>query len=329
MFDNVKVDFWKESRLNRPSSLFRDFRRKGTASYTVMRVSVIIPTLNAEGQIERLLSSLDGQRVRPEEILVVDSSSEDRTRELAERAGARVLCIDRKAFDHGGTRDMALRQTSGELVVFMTQDALPADEHLIENLIRPFSDDAVAAVGGRQIAYMDARPFEKAVRAHNYPADDRVWGADEIESLGVRAFLISDVCAAYRRDAYLAVGGFDHPILTNEDMLMAERLLHAGYRLAYSGGAAVYHSHRFTLLQEYRRNYVIGMTLKRYEERFERSGEMGTGVKLAKNVLLELIRDGHLLECFCFAANCAARLLGNRMGRYAQTRAAARSGDMT
>ena len=228
-----------------------------------------------------------------------------------------VISIQRSDFDHGGTRDMTLQQSSGDVVLFMTQDALPTDAHYIENLIAPFSDEQVAAVGGRQIAYPDARPFEKAVRSFNYPAADRVWDKADIARLGVRAYLISDVCAAYRRSAYLAVGGFDHPIMTNEDMLMAQKLLQAGYKLAYSGGASVYHSHHFTLRQEYKRNHLIGWTMKHYEERFGHAEEMGEGVKLAVNVVKSLLKQGHVLECIPFAFNCAARLLGNRAGRRA------------
>jgi len=285
-----------------------------------MKISVIIPTLNAGAQLETLLEHLAQQSVRPDEILVVDSQSQDDTCQIARRMGARVIQILKKDFDHGGTRDMALRETGGEFVVFMTQDALPVDRDFIKNLTAPFENPAVAAVGGRQVAYPNARPFEKAVRARNYPDTERVWAAADIEQLGVRAFLISDVCAAYRRSAYLAVGGFDHPILTNEDMLMAERLLHAGHKLAYTGRAQVYHSHRFTIAQEYRRNYIVGRTMKRYEARFEHVGEMGTGAKLAKDVLGDLVRGGHFVECFCFAASCAARLLGNRMGRRDEAR---------
>ena len=202
----------------------------------------------------------------------------------------------------------------------MTQDAMPVNRDCMKNLLAPFDNPRVAAVGGRQTAYPDARPFERLIRANNYPAESRVWGRAEIEKLGVRAFLISDVCAAYRKSAYLEVGGFDHPILTNEDMLMAEKLLHAGYQIAYSGEAVVYHSHNFTLEQEYRRNYIIGQTMKRYEDRFEHVSETGTGMKLVQNVMAELVKEGHIGECFSFTANCAARFLGNRMGRRAEER---------
>lgn len=286
-----------------------------------LKISVVIPTLNAGKQIVPLLDALDAQSVKPDEIIIADSESSDQTRELINnRPGLRMIPILRKEFDHGGTRDMALRQSTGDIVLFLTQDALPVSNTYIEQLIKPFADEKVAAAGGRQIAYPDARPFEKAVRKRNYPDEERIWSAEDIGQLGIRAFLISDVCAAYRRTAYLAVGGFDHPILTNEDMLMAERLLHAGYKLVYCGSAAVYHSHRFTLKQEYMRNYIIGQTMKRYEVRFEHVQEMGTGMKLAWDVLTDLIKGGHFVECICFTANCAARLLGNRMGRTMETR---------
>lgn len=285
-----------------------------------MRFSLIIPTLNAAGQIQTLLQAVSRQTIKPDEILVVDSQSDDGTADLAHELGSRVVSIQRHAFDHGGTRDMALRMTSGDVVIFMTQDALPADERCFAKLLEPLKEPAVAAVGGRQIAYPNARPYEKAVRAHNYPVEDRRWTQEDVPSLGVRAYLISDVLAAYRREAYLAVGGFDCPVMTNEDMLMAQRLLAAGYTLAYSGQAAVLHSHSFTWMQEYRRNMNVGRTMKRYERRFHCGSEMGEGVTLVKSVLAQLIKDGQLAECAAFCVNCSARLLGNRLGRWAESR---------
>ena len=280
-----------------------------------MKISVIIPTLNAKADLSDLIHALHSQSIPPDEIIVVDSQSGDGTPELAEKLGAIVIRIARKDFDHGGTRDMALRRSSGDVVIFMTQDAMPADEHAIEKLIAPLADTCIAAVGGRQIPKDDARPFERLVREHNYPPESRVWGSEAIEEMGVRAFMISDVFAAYRRSAYLQVGGFDHPIMTNEDMLMVQKLLEAGYKIAYAGDAQVFHSHNLTMKQQYRRNYIVGRTMKRYEARFCHVQEMGEGTKLAKAVLIKLVRQGHLLEAVCFCFDCAARLLGNRMGR--------------
>lgn len=177
-----------------------------------MSVSVILPTLDAAGGIVALLAALKGQTRPPDEILVVDSGSTDGTAELASEHGARVISIPRKQFDHGGTRDAALRQTAGEFVLFLTQDAMPANERYIECLLKAFADERMAAVSGRQLSRQDARPYVQAVQQYRYPAQSRVWGPEEREALGIRAYHLSDVCSAYRRSAYEAVGGFAHPL---------------------------------------------------------------------------------------------------------------------
>ena len=285
-----------------------------------MNVSVIIPTLNAADELPLLLDSLRAQTRPPDEIIVVDSQSADGSAALARAAGATVLEIARSEFDHGGTRDSALRQSCGDVVIFMTQDALPTDAQAVERLLAPFSDPRVAAIGGRQIARESASAYEKLTRAHNYPQESRVWDAQAIARMGVRAFMISDVFAAYRRDAYLAAGGFDHPILTNEDMLMVQKLLDAGHRIAYAGDARVLHSHNFTLRQQFRRNYIVGRTMERYRARFSGVQELGTGTKLAADVLAKLLRRGQVIDAARFALDCAARLLGNRLGKWRERR---------
>lgn len=284
-----------------------------------MSVSVILPTLNAAGEIAALLAALMDQTQPPEEILVVDSGSTDGTAELARAHGARVMSVPRGQFDHGGTRDAALRQTTGEFVLFLTQDALPADERYIEHLLRAFADERVAAASGRQLPRPDARPYVQAVQQYRYPAQSRAWGPEEREALGIRAYHLSDVCSAYRRSVYEAVGGFPHPLPTNEDMLIAAAFLDSGYRLAYCADAAVVHSHDLTLRREYRRNVLIGRFLQEYGERLGNPRETGEGLRMVRQVLSQLLRSGHPLECPAFAADCAARLLGSRAGRRAGT----------
>lgn len=287
------------------------------------RYTAIIPTLNAAEQIERQLEAVGRQSLSPERILVVDSASRDDTVRRAKAFGADVVVLEPGTFDHGGTRDLAIRATDTPYVTLLTQDALPMDAHWARALLEPFSDARVAAVCGRQIARTDARAAEKAVRAHRYGDKSIVWDKSDLPSMGVRGLLLSDVCAAYRREAYEDVGGFEHPIQTNEDMLIAADLLNAGYRLAYSAEARVWHSHNFTLRQEYARNRLIGAFLARYEDRLPDSGELGEGLSLVKKVSGELVRQGRPLELVPFWANCAARLLGNRVGRRQGRRAAA------
>ena len=280
------------------------------------RYAVIIPTLNAAASISRLIRCLQAQTLPPERILVVDSSSEDDTARIAGGfPGVQVLTVERKDFDHGGTRDTAIRACDAPFVVLMTQDALPADNGCMETLLAPMADRRVAAVCARQIAWPEADAAEKAVRAFRYPDVSDSWGREDIPRLGIRAYLLADVCAAYRREAYLAVGGFEHPIATNEDMLIAADFLTAGYRLAYSAEARVLHSHNHSLRQEYARNKLIGGFLARYEGRFESPGEMGEGLRMVRVISAELLKRGQFAAWVRFGAGCAARLLGNRAGR--------------
>lgn len=150
-----------------------------------MSVSVIIPTLEAGKQIVPLLKSIESQTRKPDEVWVVDSSSADGTAELARQCGAKVLGIAREQFDHGGTRDLAFRHTTGDFVLFLTQDVLLDDERYIECLLAPFDDMRVAAVSGRQVAREDARLYVKAVQEYRYPKQSRIWSAEESRALGI------------------------------------------------------------------------------------------------------------------------------------------------
>lgn len=279
------------------------------------KVSVIIPTLNAGQQITDLLNALQCQVRKPDEIIVVDSQSDDdtvlRVRQYDE---VQLIQIHREDFDHGATRDMALRKSYGDYILFLTQDALPKNEHYIEELLKPFSNTQVALVSGRQIARQSARSSEKLVREFNYPSKSHVRSAKDIPQYGIKTFFATDVCSAYRRDAYFAVGGFEHPITTNEDMFIAAALLHAGYSVAYAADAQVLHSHNFTLRQQYRRNYIMGKEIELRKDRLGGAKVAGEGMSLVRFVMGNLARSRQVGEMFWFCLDCAARVLGNRLG---------------
>lgn len=279
-------------------------------------VSLIIPTLNAESEIEQLIDTLLGQSRVPDEIILVDSSSEDRTAEIASSYREVIVeVINRRDFDHGLTRDRALRQSSGDIVCFMTQDAIPANETFVEHLIEPIlNDPSIAISSGRQLPKADARRFEQLVRAFNYTDESSVRSMDDVPMLGIKAYFTTDVCAAYRRNAYLGLGGFGQTDI-NEDMLMAAKAVNAGWKVAYAADAEVYHSHNLTVRQQYERNFAIGRFLERNAELLTCVSEVGEGGKLARYVASTLVKEGNLTELLAFAADCAARFAGNRAGR--------------
>ena len=210
---------------------------------------------------------------------------------------------------------MALREATGDIVCFMTQDAVPANDKFVENLIAPIlSDGEIAISSGRQLPKADARRFEQLVRAFNYTDVSYVRSKADVSKLGIKTYFATDVCAAYRRSQYLELGGFGKTNMS-EDMLMAAKAINASYKVAYAADAEVYHSHNLTLKEQYRRNYAIGVFLETNKDVVKCESEVGEGSKLVKSVSKSLISEGNIPELFAFGFDCAARLLGNRAGR--------------
>ena len=280
-----------------------------------MKISVVIPVLNAEKDLPGLLKALSEQTLQADEIIVTDSESSDRTRQIAEAEGVRVIPVLRKEFDHGGTRDMALRASSGDIVVFLTQDAVPAESSFLEKLIRPLSEEGVAVVTGRQLPKKSATRVERLVRIFNYPAESHIRSEADVEKMGIKAFFCSDVCAAYNREIYLELGGFEHPLKTNEDMFFAAKTLRNGYKVAYAADAQVFHSHNLTLKEQYQRNRIQGYEIERHRDLLGNVSQVPEGWKLVRYMSAQLLKEGRLVSFAHFGLDCCARFMGSRIGR--------------
>lgn len=280
-------------------------------------ISLIIPTCNAEKYLDSLLTSINSQTLIPDEIIIVDSESDDRTVDICEKySNVRVIMIKRKDFDHGATRDMALKQSKGEIVIFMTQDALPADKDFIKNLVAPLlADKKMAVVSGRQLPRNDATKMERLVREFNYPDKSNVREKKDLPKYGIKTYYCTDVCAAYNRQIYLELGGFEYPLRTNEDMFYAAVAVKNGYKVAYEASAKVIHSHNMTLKQQYERNYIQGIEIERHKELLGDVSMNSEGTKLVKYVSKELLKKGNIISFIHFGFDCIARYLGSSKGK--------------
>ncbi|HUT44053.1 MAG TPA: glycosyltransferase family A protein, partial [Desulfobacterales bacterium] len=122
-------------------------------------VMVIIPTCNAGQHFPDLLDSLQTQTLKPAQIIIIDSSSADGTLETARSRNCEVITINRTDFDHGTARNMAMDRVSSEFAIFLTQDAMPVDEYMIAELIKPMQADSnIAICYGRQLPGANAGP---------------------------------------------------------------------------------------------------------------------------------------------------------------------------
>jgi rhamnosyltransferase len=224
------------------------------------KVGLIVPTLNAGELWESWLQAFAAQTVKPDYLLLIDSSSDDHTVASALEAGFEVQVIPKSEFNHGGTRQFGVnRLADADILVFLTQDALLADPDAIERLLAAFTDDSVGAAYGRQLPHRDAGPIGTHARLFNYPPQSQLRSLQDKAQFGIKTVFISNSFAAYRRSALLGVGGFPLNTIMNEDTFAVGKMLVNGWKVAYCGDAAVFHSHDYGFLDEFRRYFDIGV----------------------------------------------------------------------
>lgn len=279
-------------------------------------VTVIIPTWKPGEELKKLIDRLEKQTAAPDRIFIVNT--EERYFPFAEGelpANVRVMHIGKQDFDHGGTRDRAARMCDTDLLVFMTQDALPADTHLLEQLTDCFSDPDVGAAYARQLPRKDAGILERYTRAFSYKPQSGIRSAEDLDRLGIRTFFCSNVCAAYRAETYLKLGGFERHTIFNEDMIFAGKLIRDGFKIAYCADAKVIHSHGYTGLQQFHRNFDLGVSQAQHPEIFEMARSEGEGIALVKGCLSYLMRIGRPDLVPALIWQSGWKYLGYRLGK--------------
>jgi rhamnosyltransferase len=224
-----------------------------------MTLSIVIPTYNAESYFPALLSTLSVQTVQNFELIIIDSSSKDKTVEIAKQYTDNVIVIPQSEFDHGGTRTKAAQMAKGEFVIFLTQDALPYDAFAIEKILKVFEDEKIGAAYGRQLSYGDTNLFGKHLREFNYLDRSYVRSQSDIRQFNIKTAFLSDSFACYRKSALESIGWFKNDLIIGEDTYVGASMILSGYKLAYVAEAKVYHSHSYTLWQEFKRYFDIGV----------------------------------------------------------------------
>lgn len=226
-----------------------------------MKVSVIIPTLNAEKFIESLLKNLtEVQTLKPDEIIVIDSFSQDRTVEIAKNYGCKTIVIRKEEFNHGGTRTLAGKKAIGDILVYFTQDAYPYDKYTLENLIKVFEkDERIACAYGKQIPYENTDICGKFFRYFNYPDTSFIRTYEDRHKFGRKTVFFSNSFSAYRKEFLEKVGWFKEDLISYEDIYIAARFLTEGYKIAYVAEAMVYHSHSLSMWKDFKRHFELGI----------------------------------------------------------------------
>lgn len=282
-----------------------------------MKVDAVIPAYKPGHDLRELVEKLLDQTVRLGRIIIINTDREFfDEKEYLIAPVVEVVHITRHEFDHAGTRDMGLRMSDADYVLFMTMDAIPKDNYLVEKLLSGFRRaDNIAVSYARQLPKKDCNRIEQITREFNYPAQSRVQTSDDIKELGIKAYFCSDVCAMYDTLIYRSLGGFKAPAIFNEDMVYAAGALDAGYAVSYCADALVYHSHNYTGRQYYRRNFDLGVSQADHPEIFERFNVKGTGMQLVRKSLAQICRRGTPADIIRLVYYSGMKYLGFRKGK--------------
>jgi rhamnosyltransferase len=281
-----------------------------------VKIALIVPTLNAGHIWKEWIEALRQQTLKADVELIIDSDSNDETVQQAESAKIAVHKIKRVDFNHGATRQLGVQLApDADVLIFLTQDAILAHPKSIELIVAAFQDPGVGVAYGRQLPHKEAKPIEAHARLFNYPGVSKIKTFDDRAALGIKTIFISNSFAAYRGVALEEVGGFPANVILGEDTFVATKMVMKGWKIAYCADAQVYHSHDYTLLQEFCRYFDVGaFHVQEPWIQAEFGGARGEGMRYLTSELKYLIKVNFLLIPMALMRT-GVKLLGYRLGK--------------
>lgn len=280
-------------------------------------VDVIIPAYHPGKEFATLIKRLEKQSVPIHRIIVMNTEESMSNKEWEKLSDVmEIHHLAKSEFDHGGTRAQAAELSDADVMIFMTQDAMPADRELLAELLKALEqDENIAAAYARQLPNAECSFVERYTRAFNYPDRSVVKTKKDMDQYGIKTFFCSNVCAAYKKDIYQKQGGFVRRTIFNEDMIYAGGLIQAGYGIAYAAEAKVIHSHNYNCMQQFHRNFDLGVSQAEHPEIFEGVPSEGEGMRLVKKTLSHLVRSGKIWLIPGFVMQCAGKYAGYLAGK--------------
>lgn len=284
-------------------------------------VDVIIPVYKPDKKFSHLLQMLKKQTYPVKRIIVMNTErmywNEHAYKGIR---GMEVHHLTKEEFDHGATRNLAAWYSEADVMIFMTDDAVPADEYLVERLVEGLDEkgpggETVAMAYARQLPAGDCGTIERYTRSFNYPDKAMVKTAADLPGLGIKTYFASNVCCAYRKDIFDKLDGFINQTIFNEDMIYAAGAIKAGYGIAYVPEAKVIHSHNLTPVQQFHRNFDLAVSQADHPEVFEGVPSEGEGIRMVKQTALWLLRKGRFWLLPMLAVSSGFKYAGYRLGK--------------
>jgi rhamnosyltransferase len=281
-----------------------------------LTISLLIPTYKPSAIWSKVLEAASDQSLNADRKIIVDSGSPAEALAIASSHGFEIHHIDKSDFGHGKTRQQLVDLADTDICVFLTQDAILASVDSLQCLVEVFSDLRVGVAYGRQLPHKGATALEAHARLYNYPPQSMLYDLADVSQFGFKTFFCSNSFAAYRKSTLLSIGGFSTDSIMGEDAIATAKMLMCGYKKAYVAEAAVYHSHNYTLTDEFRRYFDTRVFHEQNRWLIERFGKpTGEGFKFIRSELSYSARDSLRSVAKCLAS-AAAKWTGYKIGRY-------------
>lgn len=297
------------------------------------KVDVIIPVCHPGKRLLLLLEKLAEQTVVPAKVVLLNVETgwqEDSSQELQKQIykhfrkhklyahklplQLEIVPVKEKYYDEGGTRNIGAKRTDSPFLLFMKQDAVPADSQMIEELLWSMEGGAGVA-WARHLTGPTAGVLKTYIGLYDYPSKSYVRTEEDIKTYGVRAFRMSNACAMYRRDVFEEQGGFEEGIISAEGSLFAARLLKNGGKVAYCAEAKVYFSENSNWMAQLRRKFDEGVAHASFPRIFTSGGEEKDGWRYGKAVLSYLVNQKYYMQIADFVGENIYKWVGYSLGK--------------
>ncbi len=286
-------------------------------------IDIIIPTYKPDNAFLRLIDDLETQALRPSHIIIMNTEkkywddliSGSKEDPLEKYDNIVLQHVTKAEFDHGETRNQGVKLSKADFFLMMTQDAFPRDKMLISSLSKALEDPEVAAAYARQYPKSDCNLAERYSRKFNYPNEPMRKTQADLPRLGIKTYFCSNVCAMYKRDIFDELGGFTKKTIFNEDMVYAGTACQKGYAICYVPEAGVIHSHNYTCLQQFHRNFDLGVSQAEHPEIFAAVKSESEGKKMVRQTVSHFRRIGKTYLIPHYIVMCGFRFIGYKLGR--------------
>ena len=227
-----------------------------------LNVSLYIPVYNGESTIESVLKSVIKLSPGPDEIIVVNDGSSDKTKNILEKYINQIKIINNSSnMGLGYSRNRGVSESKNEDIASLDAD-VEVDSNWLKDLFEIKEKFGSAISGGKlREKYKDRSIYDHWRHVH---ATQNSFGEKDIENLGKP---LAGSNTLLSKSAWKKVGGYDNQYKTNgEDATFCQKLLSSNYKISYSAKAISYHLRTDSLrslADSSRRGYIYGAGLKK------------------------------------------------------------------